>query len=533
MVTKYVFVTGGVVSGLGKGITAASLGRLLKNRGYNVRIQKLDPYINIDPGTMSPYEHGEVFVTEDGAETDLDLGHYERFIDENLNKNSSITTGKIYANVINKERRGDYLGKTVQVIPHITNEIKDNIYSFENEGIDVVITEIGGTVGDIESLPFLEAIRQIKKKKNKDDVVYIHVTLLPYISGSNEIKSKPTQHSVKELQSLGIKPDILVCRTQIDIPDEVREKLSLFCNVSKESVIQNSTVQCLYEVPLMLEKEGLAKEVCRYLNLKNAVTRNEQWIEMIDKIKNAKDKDINIGIVGKYVKLEDSYLSVAESIRHAGFYNDIKVNIKYIDSTKVSPSTVDDVLKDLNAIIVPGGFGKRGIEGKINAIKYARENNIPFLGICLGMQLAVVEFARNVLHLDDANSEEFSKESNNKVIHIMNEQKDVKKKGGTMRLGAYPCVLKKGSMAMDLYGGIEAVYERHRHRYEFNNDYRELFEENGMECSGLSPDMNLVEIVEYKKHPYFIASQFHPEFKSRPNRPSPLFDGLIKACMKK
>ena len=324
-----------------------------------------------------------------------------------------------------------------------------------------------------------------------------------------------------------------MCRTQIDIPDEVREKLSLFCNVSKESVIQNSTVQCLYEVPLMLEKEGLAKEVCRYLNLKNAVTRNEQWIEMIDKIKNAKDKDINIGIVGKYVKLEDSYLSVAESIRHAGFYNDIKVNIKYIDSTKVSPSTVDDVLKDLNAIIVPGGFGKRGIEGKINAIKYARENNIPFLGICLGMQLAVVEFARNVLHLDDANSEEFSKESNNKVIHIMNEQKDVKKKGGTMRLGAYPCVLKKGSMAMDLYGGIEAVYERHRHRYEFNNDYRELFEENGMECSGLSPDMNLVEIVEYKKHPYFIASQFHPEFKSRPNRPSPLFDGLIKACMKK
>ena len=533
MVTKYVFVTGGVVSGLGKGITAASLGRLLKNRGYNVRIQKLDPYINIDPGTMSPYEHGEVFVTEDGAETDLDLGHYERFIDEKLNKNSSITTGKIYANVINKERRGDYLGKTVQVIPHITNEIKDNIYSFENEGIDVVITEIGGTVGDIESLPFLEAIRQIGQEKNKDDVVYIHVTLLPYISGSNEIKSKPTQHSVKELQSLGIKPDILVCRTQIDIPDEVREKLSLFCNVSKESVIQNSTVQCLYEVPLMLEKEGLAKEVCRYLNLKNAVTRNEQWIEMIDKIKNAKDKDINIGIVGKYVKLEDSYLSVAESIRHAGFYNDIKVNIKYIDSTKVSPSTVDDVLKDLNAIIVPGGFGKRGIEGKINAIKYARENNIPFLGICLGMQLAVVEFARNVLHLDDANSEEFSKESNNKVIHIMNEQKDVKKKGGTMRLGAYPCVLKKGSMAMDLYGGIEAVYERHRHRYEFNNDYRELFEENGMECSGLSPDMNLVEIVEYKKHPYFIASQFHPEFKSRPNRPSPLFDGLIKACMKK
>ena len=533
MVTKYVFVTGGVVSGLGKGITAASLGRLLKNRGYNVRIQKLDPYINIDPGTMSPYEHGEVFVTEDGAETDLDLGHYERFIDENLTKNSSVTTGKIYASVINKERRGDYLGKTVQVIPHITNEIKDNIYSFEQEGIDIVITEIGGTVGDIESLPFLEAIRQIGQEKNKEDVLYIHVTLLPYISGSNEIKSKPTQHSVKELQSLGIKPDILVCRTQIDIPNEIKEKLSLFCNVRKESVIQNSTVQCLYEVPLMLEKEGLAKEVCRYLNLKNTVARNEQWREMVNKIKNAEDRNINIGIVGKYVKLEDSYLSVAESIRHAGFYNNIKVNIKYIDSSKVTPSTVNDILKDLNGIIVPGGFGKRGIEGKINTIKYARENNIPFLGICLGMQLAVVEFARNVLKLEDANSEEFNKESNNKVIHIMNEQKNIKKKGGTMRLGAYPCVLKKGSMAMELYGGNEAVYERHRHRYEFNNEYRELFEENGMECSGESPDKNLVEIVEYKKHPYFIASQFHPEFKSRPDRPAPLFNGLIKACMKK
>ena len=484
MVTKYVFVTGGVVSGLGKGITAASLGRLLKNRGYNVRIQKLDPYINIDPGTMSPYEHGEVFVTEDGAETDLDLGHYERFIDENLTKNSSVTTGKIYASVINKERRGDYLGKTVQVIPHITNEIKDNIYSFEQEGIDIVITELGGTVGDIESLPFLEAIRQIGQEKNKEDVLYIHVTLLPYISGSNEIKSKPTQHSVKELQSLGIKPDILVCRTQIDIPNEIKEKLSLFCNVRKESVIQNSTVQCLYEVPLMLEKEGLAKEVCRYLNLKNTVARNEQWREMVNKIKNAEDRNINIGIVGKYVKLEDSYLSVAESIRHAGFYNNIKVNIKYIDSSKVTPSTVNDILKDLNGIIVPGGFGKRGIEGKINTIKYARENNIPFLGICLGMQLAVVEFARNVLKLEDANSEEFNKESNNKVIHIMNEQKNIKKKGGTMRLGAYPCVLKKGSMAMELYGGNEAVYERHRHRYEFNNEYRELFEKNGMECSG-------------------------------------------------
>lgn len=532
METKYVFVTGGVVSGLGKGITAASLGRLLKNRGYNVRIQKLDPYINIDPGTMSPYEHGEVFVTEDGAETDLDLGHYERFIDENLTKNSSVTTGKIYASVINKERRGDYLGKTVQVIPHITNEIKDNIYSFEKEGIDIVITEIGGTVGDIESLPFLEAIRQIGQEKNKDDVLYIHVTLLPYISGSNEIKSKPTQHSVKELQSLGIKPDILVCRTQIDIPNEVREKLSLFCNVRKESVIQNSTVKCLYEVPLMFEKEGLAREVCRYLNLKNTNPKNEKWELMVNKIKNAEDKDINIGIVGKYVKLEDSYLSVAESIRHAGFYNNIKVNIKYIDSDKINSNNVNDMLKGLNGIIVPGGFGKRGIEGKISTIKYARENNIPFLGICLGMQMAVVEFARNVLKLEDANSEEFNKESNNKVIHIMNDQKNIKKKGGTMRLGAYPCVLKKDSIAMELYKS-EAVYERHRHRYEFNNEYRDMFEKNGLICSGESPDGNLVEIVEYRNHPYFIASQFHPEFKSRPNRPAPLFNGLIRACIKK
>ncbi len=531
MKTKYVFVTGGVVSGLGKGITAASLGRLLKNRGYSVRIQKLDPYINIDPGTMSPYEHGEVFVTDDGAETDLDLGHYERFIDENLTKNSSITTGKIYASVINKERRGDYLGKTVQVIPHITNEIKESIYSFEKDHIDVVITEIGGTVGDIESLPFLEAIRQVGQEKEREDVVYIHVTLLPYISGSKEVKSKPTQHSVKELQSLGIKPDILVCRTEIDITDGMREKLSLFCNVRKEQVIQNSTVKCLYEVPLMMEKEGLASEVCKHLHLDKVEPHNHEWEEMIHNIENVEDKTVTIGIIGKYVKLEDSYLSVAESIRHAGFQQHVKTNIRFIDSDRITKENVQKKLEGLDGIIVPGGFGKRGIEGMITAIEYAREHGIPFLGICLGMQMAVIEHARHVLNLPDANSEEFDPNGKNLVIHIMNEQKSVQKKGGTMRLGAYPCVLKKGSLAEKLYGA-EEISERHRHRYEFNNDYREALEKKGLVCSGQSPDGTLVEIVEDPKHPYFIAAQFHPEFKSRPNRPAPLFRGLVEACKK-
>ena len=423
MKTKYIFVTGGVVSGLGKGITAASLGRLLKNRGYKVTIQKMDPYINVDPGTMSPIEHGEVFVTDDGAETDLDLGHYERFIDENLTKNSSVTTGKIYSSVIEKERKGEYLGKTVQVIPHITNEIKERIYKFENEDIDIVITEIGGTIGDIEGLSFIEAIRQVGIEQNPEDVVYIHVTLLPYIAGSNELKSKPTQHSVKELQSLGIRPDILVCRSELPIDETMKYKIALHCNVRPESVIQNKTVDNLYAVPLMLEEEGLTKEVCRHLRLDKIEPNNKEWETMIDKIRNVEDKIVKVAIVGKYIKLEDSYLSVAESIRHAGFANNVKVDIGYIDSEEITAETANGKLGEFDAILVPGGFGNRGIEGKIAAVKYARENNIPFLGICLGMQMAVVEFARDVLGLKDANSEEFDEGSKNQVIHIMEEQK--------------------------------------------------------------------------------------------------------------
>ena len=529
MNTKYIFVTGGVVSGLGKGITAASLGRLLKNRGYKVTIQKFDPYINVDPGTMSPYEHGEVFVTDDGAETDLDLGHYERFIDENLTQNSSVTMGKIYSSVIEKERRGDYLGKTVQVIPHITNEIKEKIYSFEDTDTDIVITEVGGTVGDIEGLSIIEAIRQVGLEKNPEDVVYIHVTLLPYIFGSNEIKSKPTQHSVKELQSFGIKPDILVCRTEQDIPDNIREKLALFCNVRKTSVIQNKTADNLYAVPLMLEEEGLAREVCNHLRLDKYVPDNREWQEMIENVRSIGDKTVNIAIVGKYIKLDDSYLSVIESLHHAGFANKVKVSIKLIDCESINPETAKEKLSGLQGIIVPGGFGNRGVEGKIETIKYARENNIPFLGICLGMQMAVVEFARNVLGLKDANSSEFNETTSNPVIHIMEEQIGIDKKGGTMRLGTYPCIIKDGTLAKQLYGA-EKISERHRHRYEYNNEYKEKLENAGLICSGTSPDGKLVEIVEYKNHPYFIAGQFHPEFKSRPNRPAPLFVGLIEAA---
>ena len=528
MNTKYVFVTGGVVSGLGKGITAASLGRLLKNRGYKVTIQKFDPYINVDPGTMSPYEHGEVFVTDDGAETDLDLGHYERFIDENLTQNSSVTMGKIYSNVIEKERRGDYLGKTVQVIPHITNEIKEKIYSFEDTDTDIVITEVGGTVGDIEGLSIIEAIRQVGLEKNPEDVVYIHVTLLPYVFGSNEIKSKPTQHSVKELQSHGIMPNILVCRTEQDIPDNIREKLALFCNVRKTSVIQNKTADNLYAVPLMLEEEGLAREVCNHLRLDKYVPDNREWQKMIDNIREIGDESVNIAIVGKYIKLEDSYLSVIESLHHAGFANKVKVNIKLIDSETINSENVSKKLADLDGIIVPGGFGNRGIEGKIETIRYARENNIPFLGICLGMQMAVVEFARNVLGLKDANSAEFSETTQNPVIHIMEDQKGIDKKGGTMRLGAYPCILKDGSMAKELYG-TEKISERHRHRFEYNNDYKERLEKAGLIASGTSPDGRLVEIVENINNNFFIASQFHPEFKSRPDKPAPLFKAFIEA----
>ena len=531
MNTKYIFVTGGVVSGLGKGITAASLGRLLKNRGYKVTIQKFDPYINVDPGTMNPYEHGEVFVTDDGAETDLDLGHYERFINENLTKNSSVTMGKIYQSVIEKERRGDYLGKTVQVIPHITNEIKEKIYGFEETDTDIVITEIGGTVGDIEGVSIIEAIRQVGLEKNPEDVIYIHVTLLPYISGSNEIKSKPAQHSVKELQSYGIKPNILVCRTETDLPDSIREKLSLFCNVRKTSVIQNKTADNLYAVPLMLEEEGLAREVCNHLKLENYVPDNSKWEAMVENIRSiAEDKVVNIAIVGKYVKLEDSYISVMESLYHAGFANHVKVKVHLIDSESITSENVVEKLKGINGVVVPGGFGNRGIEGKIETIKYVRENKIPFLGICLGMQMAVIEFARNVLGLKDADSAELDENTKNPIIHIMEEQKGIDKKGGTMRLGAYPCVIKEGTLASKIYGE-EEISERHRHRYEYNNEYRERLEGAGLKISGTSPDGLLVEMVEIKDHPYFIAGQFHPELKSRPNKPAPLFVGLIKACL--
>ncbi len=532
MNTKYIFVTGGVVSGLGKGITAASLGRLLKNRGYRVTIQKFDPYINVDPGTMNPYEHGEVFVTDDGAETDLDLGHYERFIDENLTHNSSVTMGKVYSSVIEKERNGEYLGKTVQVIPHITNEIKEKIYGFENTDTDIVITEVGGTVGDIEGLSIIEAIRQVGLEKNPEDVCFIHVTLLPYIYGSNEIKSKPTQHSVKELQSFGIKPDILVCRTEQDIPEIIREKLALFCNVRKTSVIQNKTADCLYAVPLMLEEEGLAREVCNHLKLDRYIPDNREWEKMIEKIRNIdKNKKVKIAIVGKYIKLEDAYISVIESVKHAGFANDLETEIELIDAETINKDTVKEKLASIDGIIVPGGFGNRGIEGKIETIRYARENKIPFLGICLGMQMAVVEYARNVLNIKDANSAELDEKTNNQVIHIMEEQKGISKKGGTMRLGAYPCIIKEGTLAHRVYGKTE-ISERHRHRFEYNNDYKERLETAGLICSGVSPDGNLVEIVEInqKEHPYFIAGQFHPELKSRPNKPSPLFVGLVKAA---
>lgn len=533
MNTKYIFVTGGVVSGLGKGITAASLGRLLKNRGYKVTIQKFDPYINVDPGTMNPYEHGEVYVTDDGAETDLDLGHYERFINENLTHNSSVTMGRIYSDVIEKERRGDYLGKTVQVIPHITNEIKERIYGFEDTGVDIVITEIGGTVGDIEGLSIIEAIRQVGLEKNPEDVVYIHVTLLPYITGSNEIKSKPTQHSVKELQSFGIKPDIIVCRTEQKIPENVREKLSLFCNVRKTSVIENKTADCLYAVPLMLEEEGLAREVCNHLKLDRYIPDNNEWEKLVEKIRNIdKNKSVDVAIVGKYVQLEDSYISVIESLYHAGFENNVNVKVHLIDSESINKNNVADKLKDIQAVVVPGGFGNRGIEGKIETIRYVRENKIPFLGICLGMQMAVAEFARNVLGLEDANSAEINPETTNPVIHIMESQKGIDKKGGTMRLGAYPCVLKEGTLARELYGK-DKISERHRHRFEYNNGYKEELEKAGLICSGISPDGKLVEIVELdrSKHPYFIAGQFHPELKSRPDAPAPLFVGLIKTCI--
>ena len=533
MATKYIFVTGGVVSGLGKGITAASLGRLLKTRGYRVTIQKFDPYLNVDPGTMSPYQHGEVFVTDDGAETDLDLGHYERFIDENLTVNSNVTTGKIYWTILNKERRGDYLGGTVQVIPHVTNEIKSRVYRAANSGaqpVDVVITEIGGTVGDIESTPFLETIRQVSYEKGRENVLYIHVTLLPYITGSNELKTKPTQHSVKELLSHGIQPNILVLRSEREVPVEMREKIALFCNVRKEDVIQNLTASSLYAVPLMLEREGLAHSACYHLGLEDREPDLTEWENMVHRQENA-TKPLTIGLVGKYVALPDAYISVMESIRHAGAFNGCNVDIKLINSEEITPLTADEILSEVDGICVPGGFGDRGIEGKIEAVRYARENKIPYFGLCLGMQMAVIEFARNVVGLDGANSAEFG-EFEYPVIDLMPDQKGVEM-GGTMRLGLYPCKLAEDSVSRGVYGE-ELVYERHRHRYEFNNVYREEIAEKGLKFAGLSPDGKLVEIVELPRseHPFFVGVQFHPEFKSRPNRPHPLFNEFIKTASK-
>ena len=528
--TKYIFVTGGVVSGLGKGITAASLGRLLKARGIKIAAQKLDPYINVDPGTMSPYQHGEVFVTEDGAETDLDLGHYERFIDENLNKYSNLTTGKVYWNVLTKERNGEYLGETVQVIPHITNEIKSFIYSVgEKSQADVVLTEIGGTTGDIESQPFLEAIRQVSLEVGRENCLFMHVTLIPYIKSSGEHKSKPTQHSVKELRSLGINPDIIIARCDEPINESIRQKISLFCNVKPDCVIENMTVPVLYQAPLMLEKNNFSDIVCRELSLDCPKPNMSEWIEMLDRI-NARTKNVKIGIVGKYVKLHDAYLSVAEALYHGGFENSANVEIEWIDSELVTEYTVKDLLSSCDGILIPGGFGDRGVDGKISATKYARENNIPYLGICLGMQTAVIEFAKNVLGLKDANSSEFNTDGEYSVIDLMPDQQGNLPKGGTMRLGVYPCKIKAGTLLEKSYKKLE-ISERHRHRYEFNNKFRELFEENGMIVSGTSPNGMLVEAVEIPKNKFFVGVQYHPEFKSRPNHAHPLFKEFIKASL--
>lgn len=529
--SKYIFVTGGVVSGLGKGITAASLGRLLKARGYKVAAQKLDPYINVDPGTMSPYQHGEVFVTEDGAETDLDLGHYERFIDENLNKYSNLTTGKVYWNVLTKERNGEYLGETVQVIPHITNEIKSFIYSVgEKTNADIVITEIGGTTGDIESQPFLEAIRQVSHEVGRENCLFIHVTLIPYLKFSGEHKSKPTQHSVKELQSFGIMPNIIVTRCDEDVEEGVLKKIAQFCNVKEDCVIPNLTVPVLYQAPIMLEELGLARVVLRELSLD---TKKEcdlkEWNEMLNQI-SSMDKEVKIALVGKYVKLHDSYLSVSEALTHGGFKNSSKVDIKWVDSDELNESNIDSILGDCDGIILPGGFGSRGIEGMILSAKYARENNIPFLGICLGMQIAVIEFARNVLGFTNANSREFDENGEKCVIDLMLDQQGNIPKGGTMRLGAYPCHIQAGTKLEKIYKK-DIISERHRHRYEFSSNYKEEYEKAGALVSGLSPDSKLVEAIELKDNDFFVAVQYHPEFKSRPNNPHPLFVEFIKSSL--
>ncbi len=530
--TKYIFVTGGVVSGLGKGITAASLGRLLKARGLKVAAQKLDPYINVDPGTMSPYQHGEVYVTEDGAETDLDLGHYERFIDEDLNKYSNLTTGKVYWNVLNKERRGEYLGSTVQVIPHITNEIKEFVYRVGRKtGADVVITEIGGTIGDIESQPFIEAVRQISLEVGRENSLFIHVTLVPFLSGSDEHKTKPTQHSVKELQGMGVNPNIVVLRCDEPLEPSIFKKISMFCNVKPDCVIENITLPTLYEAPLMLEEANFSSVVCRELGIDAPEPDLTEWKAMVDVIKNP-TKEVEIGLVGKYVGLHDAYLSVAEALRHAGYFYNAIINIHWIDSEGITPENVDEQLGGLHGILVPGGFGGRGIEGMILAAKYAREHSLPYFGICLGMQIAVIEYARDVLGIADANSGEFDELCKHKVIDFMPGQSDDVDKGGTLRLGAYPCQIKEATTMERCYGS-NLISERHRHRYEFNNDYRECLQEKGLTLSGTSPDGRLVETVELTDRPFYVGVQFHPEFKSRPNKPHPLFKGFIGAAAEK
>ncbi len=534
--TKYIFVTGGVVSSLGKGITAASLGRLLKSRGYKVTIQKFDPYINIDPGTMSPYQHGEVFVTDDGAETDLDLGHYERFIDINLSKNSNTTTGKIYQSVINKERRGDYLGGTVQVIPHITNAIKERVFLVgQQDNADIVITEIGGTVGDIESLPFLEAIRQVKKEVGRNDVLYIHVTLVPYISAAGELKTKPTQHSVKELRSIGISPDIIVCRSEKPISKDMREKMAMFCDVDPDAVIQNLTAKSIYQVPMLMEEQGLDTIVLRKLELEDKPKDMSGWHDMVARILKKYERKVTIAVVGKYVALQDAYISITESLRHAAVANEAELDIKWVNAEEIEAESVDmdKVMEGVDGILVPGGFGNRGIEGKIKAIQYAREKKIPFFGICLGMQCAVIEFARHVCGMVDANSSEFAPESTHPVIDLMPEQLDVEDMGGTMRLGLYPCKVYPHTLTEKAYKQ-ELIYERHRHRYEFNNAFRETIVSKGLKLGGTLPNGRLVEIVELPEsvHPWFLGVQFHPEFKSRPTNPHPLFRDFIGAALK-
>ena len=530
MPVKYVFVTGGVVSGLGKGITAASLGRLLKARGYKVTMQKFDPYINIDPGTMNPVQHGEVFVTDDGAETDLDLGHYERFIDESLTKNSNVTTGKIYWSVLHKERRGDYGGGTVQVIPHITNEIKSRFYrNFNEDETHIAIIEVGGTVGDIESQPFLEAIRQFQHDVGHENAILIHVTLIPYIKASGELKTKPTQASVKDLQGMGIWPDILVCRSEHPLDNHLKDKIALFCNVPSSHVLQNLDVEYLYEAPLAMEREHLAQVACECLHLPCPEPDLTDWTAMVDALRHPTSK-VHIAIVGKYIQLHDAYISVVEALKHGGIASHSVVELKWVDSELVNDANAAEYLSDVDGILVPGGFGDRGIEGKISAIRYARENNVPFLGLCLGMQMAIVEFARHVIGYDDAHSVELDPNTTHPMIHLMPDQDGIEDIGGTLRLGSYPCILDKNTKAYELYGD-ETIHERHRHRYEVNNDYREVLRQAGMTLSGISPDGRIVEMIELKEHPFFLATQAHPELKSRPNRPHPLFRGFVAAAL--